>query len=188
MQIVALCDANVLYASTLRDFLLRLALEGVFQIHTTEQILDEAFDNLRANRPDISPQRLQRTRSLMIKALPTMIVTDYEDQIEQIQLPDSNDRHVLAVAIVVGADVVVTSNLRDFPAAILSPYGILAQEPDEFLLGLHVVAAHQMTMVVHDMAGAWRAPTVTAEDVLDSLAKQAPRTAEQIRSWLHPQS
>lgn len=67
MLVVALCDANVLYPNTLRDFLLRLGLEHVIQVRTTEQILDEAFGNLETNRPDLEPARFQRTRKLMVR-------------------------------------------------------------------------------------------------------------------------
>ena len=43
-------------------------------------------------------------------------MTGYEDLIPGLQLPDPNDRHVLAAAIRGHADVIVTMNLRDFPA------------------------------------------------------------------------
>jgi hypothetical protein len=36
-------------------------------------------------------------------------------------LPPGSDRHVLAVAIHIGADYIVTFNLDDFPAAQLDP-------------------------------------------------------------------
>jgi hypothetical protein len=48
-------------------------------------------------------------------------------------LPDPNDRHVLAAAIHSGAQEIVTLNLRDFPDAVLGPYGIRAVHPDVFV-------------------------------------------------------
>ena len=56
-------DANVLYPSMLRDILIRLANTGVFQARWTDTILDEVFNNLQKNRPDLDPNRLARTRT-----------------------------------------------------------------------------------------------------------------------------
>ena len=70
----------------------------------------------------------------MNKAVPDALVTGYQETIPTLTLPDPTDRHVLAAAIVGRADVIVTSNLKDFPADVLQPYGIEAQHPDEFLM------------------------------------------------------
>lgn len=56
-------DANALHPSTLRDLLIRIAQAGLVQAKRTEQILDEVFTNLRANRPDLDPTRLDRAVS-----------------------------------------------------------------------------------------------------------------------------
>lgn len=64
MQVVVY-DANVLYPSTLRDVLICVGLARLVQPKWSEQILDEVFRNLRANRPDLDPERLDRTRRLM---------------------------------------------------------------------------------------------------------------------------
>lgn len=188
MLAVCLCDANVLYPSTLRDLLLRLALERVIQVRTTEKILDETFRNLQTNRPDLDPARLQRTRALMIGALPDLIVTGYEARIDQLTLPDRDDRHVLAAAIAARAEILVTSNLKDFPAEALAPHGITAEAPDEFLTGLLDVAGTQVVSVARDMATAWRAPDATIEQVLDSLSTHAPRAAARVRNKLRDEA
>lgn len=53
MSFVVVYDANVLYPSTLRDLLIRIAQAGLVQAKWTDQILDEVFENLLANRPDL---------------------------------------------------------------------------------------------------------------------------------------
>ena len=63
-------------------------------------------------------------------------VSGYEPSIGGLTLPDPDDRHVLAAAIHGGANVIVTSNERDFPAATLSPYKLAAISPDKFILRL----------------------------------------------------
>ena len=62
----------------------------------------------------------------------TCPVTGYEPLIGSLALTDEGDRHVLAAAIAGRCDVIVTQNLRDFPAAVLTSFGIEAQHPDDF--------------------------------------------------------
>ena len=50
MGFIVLYDANVLYPSTSRDLLIRIAQARLVQAKWTDQILDEVFDNLRENR------------------------------------------------------------------------------------------------------------------------------------------
>jgi hypothetical protein len=72
----------------------------------------------------------------MDKAIPDALVTGYEHLIDSIELPDRNDRHVLAAAIRSGASVIVTLNLADFPSHALRNFRIEAQHPDDFVLAL----------------------------------------------------
>lgn len=101
MALVVLYDANVLYPSTLRDLLIRVAQAGLVQAKWTGQILDEVFSSLSKNRPNLDQDRLARTRELMNKAVRDCLVTGYEPLIGGLKLPDPDDRHVLAAAIMV---------------------------------------------------------------------------------------
>jgi predicted nucleic acid-binding protein len=132
----AFFDANVLYPSGLRNFLMHLALTGIFRAHWSAEVHDEWIRNLLKNRPDLSRDKLERTRQLMDKAIPDALVTGYEHLIDSIELPDRNDRHVLAAAIRSGASVIVTLNLADFPSHALRNFRIEAQHPDDFVLAL----------------------------------------------------
>ena len=69
----------------------------------------------------------------MHRAVPDALVRDYAHLIPNLSLPDPNDRHVLAAAITASANVIVTFNLKDFPATALSPHGLVARHPDLFL-------------------------------------------------------
>ena len=59
-----------------------------------------------------------------------------EIQKRLITLPDPDDRHVVAAAIHSGASLIVTFNLKDFPAEVLKPYNLAAQHPDGFIVDL----------------------------------------------------
>ncbi|MBI2570455.1 MAG: PIN domain-containing protein [Candidatus Schekmanbacteria bacterium] len=85
--------------------------------------VSECFRAIRENRPDLSEERLDRTRSLMEQAIPDCSVTEYEPLFSSLSLPDPDDRHVLAAAIRAGAQVIVTFNLDDFPSEALGVCG-----------------------------------------------------------------
>lgn len=61
----------------------------------------------------------------------------YRTLVDDLKLPDPGDRHVLAAAIAGKASVIVTWNLKDFPAHNLRPYGVISQSPDDFLSDLN---------------------------------------------------
>lgn len=126
-------DACVLYPAPLRDLLMHLALTGAYRARWSEQIHDEWTRNVLRNRPDVSETQLYRTVGLMNRAIPDSLVNDYEPLVQGLDLPDEDDRHVLAAAIKCGASVIVTYNLKDFPAEILKRFEIEALHPDVFL-------------------------------------------------------
>lgn len=64
MPFIVVYDANVLYPNSLRDLLIRVAQTGLVRARWTEQILDETFRNLKENRPDLDPAKVDRTRGL----------------------------------------------------------------------------------------------------------------------------
>jgi len=169
MAFVVIYDACVLYPAPLRDLLLRLAAKGLVRARWTDLILDECFRNILINRPDLNEASLQRTRDLMNRAIPDVLVTGFEGLIAGLDLPDPDDHHVLAAGIRAGAQAIVTTNLRDFPAAKLAPYGIEAQHPDEFVLHQIDLAAGLVCTAVAEQAGSLKNPPHTVGDVLDAL-------------------
>lgn len=128
-------DACVLCPASLRDMLIRVATSGLVQAKWTDQILEKCFRAPAGNRPDISAGAIAATRRLMSDAIRDVLVEDYEHLIESIILPNPDDRHVVAAAILSGAQIIVTSNLKDFPAGAL-PSGIEVQHPHRFLYHL----------------------------------------------------
>lgn len=172
MPFVVLYDACVLYPAPLRDLLLRLANTGIVRARWSEAILDECFRNILADRPDLKPEALARTRDLMNKAVADCIVSGYEALINGLQLPDAKDRHVLAAAIHAGAQVIVTSNLKDFPPDALSKYHIEAVHPDDFVLDAIDLSPGVVTQVIVEQAKSLKNPPKTTAELLDTLRDQ----------------
>lgn len=167
---LALLDANVLYPARLRDLLLRLSIDGQFDARWSEHILDECFDNLLADRPDLPAAAPDRTRRLMALALPEAMVDGFEDRIDSVLLPDPDDRHVLAAAITAGVDVIVTANLKDFPAQALPPK-VTAQSPDTFVGKLLDIEAEAVVAIIEEQAASLRNPPMTVAELLAGLAE-----------------
>jgi hypothetical protein len=68
-------------------------------------IHEEWIRNLLLKRPDLSRKKLEWLRDMMIEAVPDSLVTGYEPAIDGLELPDPDDRHVLAAALRANADV-----------------------------------------------------------------------------------
>jgi predicted nucleic acid-binding protein len=171
MPFVVIYDASVLYPNTLRDLLLRVAQAGLVQARWTEEILDEMFAALKRDRPQLDPVKLDRTRALMGTAVRDWKVTGYEPLVDALKLPDPDDRHVLAAAIRARAQVIVTSNLRDFPAADLDQWDIEAKSPDEFMRDQVSLDRAAVYAAAQQIADSWRNPPGGVDDVLDRLER-----------------
>lgn len=169
---VAVYDACVLYPAPLRDLLMHLAVSDLFRARWTVRIHDEWMRSLLANRPDLTRAQLERTRDQMDASVPDCLVTGYEGLAAKLTLPDADDRHVLAAAILCQAGAIVTFNLKDFPAKTLAPLGITAQHPDEFIehaFGINPVA---VIAAVHDHRASLAHPPKTVDELLDGYLRQ----------------
>lgn len=167
--VTAVYDANILYPAPLRDLFVRIAQLGLVRARWTEQIHDEWIRNVIKDNPQLSSERLARTRSLMNKAVRDCIVCGYEDLIDSLVLPDPDDRHVLAAAIRTGAELIVTCNLKDFPPATLSQFDIQAQHPDDFLVDLIDVAPGLICTALKRQRESLRNPPKSTEELLATL-------------------
>jgi predicted nucleic acid-binding protein len=168
----AIYDACVLYPAPLRDLLLRLAMTELFRARWTDQIHDEWIGGVLRNRQDITAEQLDRTRQLMNQAVPDCLVTGYEELIDNLSLPDPDDRHVLAAAIRCQAGVIVTFNLDDFPTDIIGRYGIEAQHPDEFIGHLLDLDPAAVCNVARLQRQALKNPPKSPKEFLDTLLRQ----------------
>lgn len=174
---VALYDACVLYPAPLRDLLMHLAVGGLFRARWTTRIHEEWMRHLLANRPDLTRNKLERTRDQMDASVPDCLVTGYEGLEARLTLPDPNDCHVLAAAIWCEAGTIVTFNLKDFPATTLEPLGITAQHPDEFIEHAFGISPAAVVAAAHDHRASLTNPPKSVDDLLDGYLKQGLVTA-----------
>ncbi len=168
----AVYDACILYPEMLRSFLMYLATGGEYRARWTAEIRKEWKQAVLRQRPDLDPAKIERTADLMEQVVDDALVTGYEKLIEGLQLPDPNDRHVLAAAIRCGADVIVTMNLKDFPPEALSPYGIEAQHPDEFVENLFDLDQASVLAAAQKHRRALKNPPHSVEEYLEGLRRQ----------------
>ena len=168
----AVLDACVLYSATLRGFLLRLAEDGLFTPFWSEDIHGEWLRSLLRNRPDLIPEKLERTRRNMDSRFPDSLIRGHEPIIPTLTLPDQNDRHVLAVAIHAKARYIVTTNLTDFPKLILAPYQVEAILPDDFSLRVIELDSEAFTEAVAKHRASLTRPPKTVGEYLATLEKQ----------------
>jgi predicted nucleic acid-binding protein len=164
-------DANVLYASSLRDLLIQLALTDALDLRWSATVQDEWIGAIRQQRPDIPPERLARTRKLMESALPNAMVSGYEHLIPNLSLPDPDDRHVLAAAISASSNLILTFNVKDFPDEVLALRNIIAIHPDQFLTSLAETAPSPFMGAVAAIRERLINPPMTVQDYLTMLAK-----------------
>ncbi len=184
-RLTVVFDACVLYPATLRNLLIQLASTRRFRATWTATIREEWTRALRADKPDISSAQIARLAGLMEAAVPDCIVTGYMPLIDGLTLPDPADRHVLAAAIRAPADLIVTTNLKHFPARALAPFGVRAVHPDDFIMQLHDLDAEAVVHAARSVRSRLRSPPFSSASFLDLLERQGlARTAAALGSSL----
>jgi len=168
----AFLDASVLYPAPLRDLLMELAVADLYRAKWSNAVHEEWIGAVLRNRSDLTRARLERTRDLMDAHVRDAIVTDFEELIDVLDLPDPDDRHVLAAAIKGRADLIVTVNLKDFPAETLDRWGIEAQHPDAFLTHQFHLSQPVFLQAVRTVRLRLKNPPKLAQDYLDILRTQ----------------
>lgn len=173
-MIGAVLDADVLYPMLLRDTLLRAAAAGCFRLHWSGRILDEVMRNL-IETYDMEPSKAAALRGAMNGAFPEAEVVGWEPR-EAEMANHPKDRHVAAAAATIGAEVIVTSNIRDFKDL---PPGMVALTPDQFLIQILTVAPEGMVAALRQQSAAYRRPPVAVAELLDHLSAIVPIFAEE---------
>jgi predicted nucleic acid-binding protein len=175
-------DACVMVPNALCDTLLRLAERGFYRPLWSERILEEMKYAILRVHPDIDESRVDARIGAMAGAFEDALVLGWEQTCAGLDLPDEDDRHVLATAIKGGAQSLVTFNLKDFPVDRLESTGVEAVHPDEFLLDQLDLYPGLALQVLEEQAADLKDPPSDVAGVLNRLEWcGVPRFADEVR-------
>lgn len=163
-----------------RDFLLSLAVEGLYRPLWSQAILEELEDHehrkllTRHSVPgDAAAARASHLVGQMRSSFRDAMVVGWEGLEGTYGLPDPNDEHVVAAAFVGGAGAIVTHNVKDFPADKV-PTAIQVLRPADFLLNTVAVDPVGSMNAVVEMSNRLgrKGRAMTPDEVLNTLASR----------------
>jgi len=167
-RFVVILDANVLYPFRVRDVLLSFAEAGLYRARWSSEILDEWTENLIANKPHLEDS-VKSQRDAMSLAFPEAMVEGYEGLVQALELPDPNDRHVLAAAIRAGAQTIVTENIKDFPSEVIGQYDVTAVTADAFISSTFELYDSEAIAALRSVRQKYQRPAMGPSEFLMSL-------------------
>ena len=168
-------DADVLYGIEATDLLLTLAVRRAIRIHWSSEILAEVSRNL-AKRHDLNAKAIAYRIERMNAALPDARVEPPPELVDQMPV-NTKDRHVLALASYVEANVLVTNNLRDFPVEACAAYAVEPVAPDDFFTQIARNRPGDLNATLTEISARRRNPALAVNQLVDQMAKRWPKFA-----------
>ncbi len=175
-------DTNVIYPVEIRDLLFWFAYYDLYTPKWSAHIFDEWKEVMM--RKGVSEQEANRRANIANLAFPDALVTNYSGLIKGLELPDPKDCHVLAAAIKTNANVIVTNNIKDFPADYLNSFGLAAKTADDFLTDIIDLNPEQAVKAFKQMVLNRTNPDLDAYQILGILRK---RELKKTADFLHSQ-
>lgn len=174
-------DACVLHTPLYKAVILEFASSGLFRLVLSETILDEWRRSLETRFGD-APEKAAAPVETVRLAFAGAIVDLPAGLVDGIALPDADDRHVVAAALVGKASAIVTANLRDFPEEACAPYGLDVIHPDTFIVNIIDLDETRAAAAIRNVRDRWKKPAYTAQQVIDAFAaKGMVQTAQRLR-------
>ncbi len=174
-------DSCVLFNAPVRDTLLRAAEYGLYRAHWSSQILAETTKNLiECNKMNNDKAKYLVTQ--MEKAFPEAMIDVPQSLIDAMR-NSAKDKHVAACAVRAAAQVICTTNLKDFKPETLSEWNIEAQHPDQILCYLVDLWPDTLMSVLIEQAQDLR--DINLDKLLSSLSKHVPKFVECITKQLN---
>jgi len=189
----AVLDANVLLQAALRDTLLRAAEAALYVPYWGPTILAEVeheLPRLIARHTDAVQRAAHLVNQLQLAFPRALVNADLAlAPMELVGLAsgqiDPGDAHVVAAALAAHASVIVTENVRHFPATALASVGVVAVTADQFLLRLWKRVPQEIIAVLEEQGAALHPPR-SREALLGTLFRGAPKFVAAIQSHQHP--
>ncbi len=167
VRFTCVLDTNVIYPLWIRDLLLWFAFYELYTPKWSKNIFDEWISVMK--RKGIEGKEIKKRTKKMNLAFPDALVLNYESLIDTLELPDKNDKHVLAAAIKTNADLIITNNLKDFPKDYLLGFGLKAKNPDDFLTDIIDLSHKLSVQAFKKLVLNKKNPPYNEYDVLDIL-------------------
>lgn len=132
----------------------------------------------------ISRQKLEAVRDLMDENVRDAKVEGFEFLIDTLELPDPDDRHVLAAAIHSKSDAIVTFNQKDFPEDYLAGFDLELIHPDDFIVYQFEFNPGAVLESFKRQRKSLRNPKMSVDEFIDCLYKQQlPQTASVLTGY-----
>jgi predicted nucleic acid-binding protein len=170
-RFTAFIDACSLAGALRRNLLLSLAEAEFFRVRWSRGVMDEtqaAIEKMltKRGRTDAAA-RAARACDAMERAFEDAMVTGIEKfLVACVELPDQKDAHVLAAALKTEAHVIVTENLKDFPAKCLAPLNIETRSADVFIADTIALDEGRAIPAIRQMRERLKTPNMTAAELL----------------------
>lgn len=185
---IVVSDANVLYSRVLRDYILYAASQEIVTIVWSTEILGEAIEHMIKNIPSFNLEAANYLLDVLRRAYQeSWMDPEPEDfrRLERFDLPDEDDRHVIATALAAEADAICTNDKTGFPARVLDVFGMEAVTPDALLYDL--VERYPQAMLEVHCTTARSLPGATDQSTIQALQRAgAIRTATAMAVLLGP--
>ncbi|HEY4965312.1 MAG TPA: PIN domain-containing protein [Puia sp.] len=167
VRFTAVLDTNVVYPIIIRDILFWFAHYDLYTPKWSEHIFDEWKKVMKEK--GVSEEQANIRTEKANSAFPDALVQNYQGLIEHVELPDEDDRHVLAAAIKTNANLIVTNNIKDFPKQYLQSFSLNAKTADDFLTDIIDLNPEHAIAAFKEMVLNKKNPRLDEFEVLDQL-------------------
>ncbi|WP_336492432.1 PIN domain-containing protein [Methylobacterium nigriterrae] len=188
-RFTALVDACALAGALKRNLILTLAEAEFFRLRWSGSILDETqraiaeiLEKKGADGPD---DQAARARAFMEQAFEEAMVSDFDSFLCACKgLPDPDDAHVIAAALKTRAEIIVTDNLKDFPADLLAPLNLDVRSSDAFIADAIALDPGKAVAAIKRMRLRFKKPEKTPDLLLlDMEASGLVETVDMLRPY-----
>jgi hypothetical protein len=166
-----------------RDLLLWFAYKDLYTPKWSNHIFDEWKEVMR--RKNVPTDEIQKRVQAVNDNFGDALVTNYENIILCLKLPDPKDCHVVAAAIKTNANVIVTNNLKDFPQDYLRTFGLSIKSADDFLCDIIDLNPDDALEAFRELVLNKRNPPLDEYEVLDRFRNcELKQTADFLHSLI----